>query len=623
MAFISILLFFLYTWGLGFGATRWMKNSENFFERNLIRIGIGLGIIPLLIVIFNVLHIAIMQEIFMVLALAGPIYALARERKVSIPPLRLTKSNLAVLIAVIIFFASLFIYSSGAFKYPYLENDDPWGHAAASKYVADEKTVSQSEYRTFQYLSPYPPGYDGFLGLMAQSNDSVYWTLKFFNALIISLGILFFFFFAREFTGSLSKSLIATFILASVPCYLSHFIWAHALTMTLFFPAMYCLEMIKHDRKWIFPASFVISGLMVSDPTTALKLVAMMGIYFAVKSIAMKKFSVAHFSALALGSLLSLFWWAPNAKGFFSMVENGGTTVGEAVASNTNLFVKIFHIIQGAFPTDSGTASRAYSFSDFFMAQKANMINNPIGIGVAVSVLAIIGLAVVCLRYRSWLQEKGGYLLITLCWGVFAFLGVNSITFNLPIGFFAFRFWMILAVPVALLAAEGIMLLSGMVNMKAVKAAIIVALIVAVTFTSGIQKYAVNTAPWGAGAFWTYEMTPQGPQSYELAGYVWLHTLPPNTKVFSFLTDDQVIGFDKFSCGWCKDESELRKRGLNITGEEMHSWMLEHGYQYLLVGGMEVRNFGQDAVDSFIDSIQNSTLFSLAHQTNGLIVLKA
>jgi hypothetical protein len=222
---------------------------------------------------------------------------------------------------------------------------------------------------------------------------------------------------------------------------------------------------------------------------------------------------------------------------------------------------------------------------------------------------------VVCLKYRSWLQEKGSYLLVTLCWLIFTFLGVNSVTFNLPVGFFAFRFWMILAVPVALLAAEGIMLLSSMVSMKSAKAAIIILLVVAVTFTSGVQKYTVNTAQWPPGAFWT--------SVDELQGYVWLHTLSPGTKVFSFMTDDQVIGFDKFSCGWCKDESELRKRGLNMTGEEMHSWMLEHGYQYLLVGGMEVRKFGSNETDAFLKSIQDSALFSLAQQTNGLVVLKA
>jgi hypothetical protein len=617
MAFVSILLFFLITWGSGFGATFWMRNHENFFERNLMRIGIGLGIIPLLLALFNFFHVPISQYVFIAVALAGPVVMLAWHRKLSLPEIKLTKSNLAVLIAVLIFFASLFIYSSGAFNYPYLEDDDPWVHATAAAYVADAQAVHTSEYRDFQYMDPYPPGYDGLMGLLLQSNDSAYWTLKFFNALIISLSILFFYFFAREFTGSISKSLIATFVLASVPCYLSHFIWAHALSLALFFPAAYCIARAKQGWKWLFPAAFIIASMLLSEPTTSVKLIVMLGIFIIARSIASKKVDFAGFAAMALGLFLSLPWWLLNGRSMFNAVENIiiQPKMAAAAGVSTGLFSKIIHFIQSALPYDSGTASRAYTFSDFFFAQHQNMINNPIGIGVAVSILAIAGIIFACLKYKAWLQENGTYLLVTLCWLTFAFLGVNSMTFHLPIGLFAFRFWMILAIPVALLAAEGIMLAAGFLRVKMVKAAIIIVLLIAITLTSGQQKYSVNTAQWPPGAFWT--------SVDELQGYMWLHTLPAETRVLSFITDEQVIGFDKYSCGWCKDESDLRKRGLNITGEDVHSWMLEHGYQYLLVGGMEVKKFGQNATDAFLGSIQNSGLFSLAHQTNGLVILKA
>jgi hypothetical protein len=614
MAFISILLFFLYTYGLGFGATFWMKNSDNFFERQLVRIGIGLGILPLLMILFNLLHIPISQEIFIALSLLGPVVNIAKERKFTVPSLKLTKSNLAIMIAVLIFFASLFIYSKGAFSYPYLEDDDSWGHAAGAAYVASAQVVHASEYRNFQYIDPYPPGYDGLFGLLKQSNDSIYWTLKFFNALIISLSVLFFYFFAKEFTGSISKALFATFILAAIPCYLSHFIWAHALSMVLFFPAMYCLEMIRHDRKWIFPAGFAIAGMLASEATTSFKLAVMIVIYVAIKCVSERKFS-AQVYGLVLGAMLSLAWWAIKFKAFFGMAEGTSGSMGQALASNTNIFSKLGHFLQSALPAGGGTASKAYSFNDFFIAQSQNLVNNPIGIGVAISILAFIGMIFVIIKYRSLLKEKRAYLAITVLWLIFAFLGVNSVTFHLPVGLFAFRFWMVLAVPVALLAAEAAIMLSGFFNFRLAKAGIIIALIAAVVMTGGVQKYAVNTATWNSGAFWT--------SADELQGYIWLFSLQPETKVFSFLTDDQVIGFDKFSCGWCKDEAELRKNGLNISGEDMHAWMLEHGYQYLLIGGMEVKQFGENATSTFIDSVQNSKKFTLAHQTNGLIILKA
>ena len=40
---ITIILFFVYTWGLGYGATYFFKKAENFYERNFLRIAIGLG----------------------------------------------------------------------------------------------------------------------------------------------------------------------------------------------------------------------------------------------------------------------------------------------------------------------------------------------------------------------------------------------------------------------------------------------------------------------------------------------------------------------------------------------------------------------------------------------------
>ena len=42
------------------------------------------------------------------------------------------------------------------------------------------------------------------------------------------------------------------------------------------------------------------------------------------------------------------------------------------------------------FNPEGGTATRAYSFSDFFIAQKTNMINSPIGIGIIISLITIV-----------------------------------------------------------------------------------------------------------------------------------------------------------------------------------------------------------------------------------------
>jgi len=46
MVFATIILFFVYSFSLGFTATSFLRNSNNFLERNLMRLGFGLLLIP-------------------------------------------------------------------------------------------------------------------------------------------------------------------------------------------------------------------------------------------------------------------------------------------------------------------------------------------------------------------------------------------------------------------------------------------------------------------------------------------------------------------------------------------------------------------------------------------------
>jgi len=73
MSLITILLFFIYTWGLGYTATYYLKNSQNFIEANIIRIGIGLGIIPILGVLLNLLGIPLDWAVFLILSVIFPV----------------------------------------------------------------------------------------------------------------------------------------------------------------------------------------------------------------------------------------------------------------------------------------------------------------------------------------------------------------------------------------------------------------------------------------------------------------------------------------------------------------------------------------------------------------------
>ncbi|MBU0459611.1 MAG: hypothetical protein KJ597_00280 [Nanoarchaeota archaeon] len=631
MSIITIVLFFLYTWGLGFTATKFLKNSDNFLERNLMRIGIGLGIFVVLTTIMNLFHIPLDWKIYLVVSLIIPFYSLIisiRNKQTKLPQLKLTKSTIIILVVLFLFLATFFMYHKGAFAYPYLENDDPWDHAKGIKFVSIEKTAETPDYfadRFFYYLDPYPPGYEVLMGVLHQTSPSLNWTMKFFNALIISLGIIFFYFFARIFIGSRKKALFATFVFAAIPCYLSHFIWAHSLVITLFFPAMYCLERIKYDKRWMIPGILVIGGICLTHMLQPIKLGILFALYFITKSILQKKFMKTEFFTIVGGYLLSFLWWGFKWKGMWSLALGGGKTTDLNQIGGISVIVKIITSITKIFSAEGGTATRAYTFNDFFIAKSQNMINNPIGIGIFISILTIVALVYIIFRFKSMPKEKNHWLVITVVWFIFLFLFVNSETFNLPIGFGAFRMWMLLTIPVALLAAEGAWFLLALGKKFKVPAIIILTILIAgVFFTSAQQKYDVNTAMWPPGKSWTsYE---------ELNSWSWmLDNLPVNTKVYSYSDSKRVFGFDQFACVWCEDFIEFNEGILDKNMTEVHQWLKINQYEYLIFSAKDFKNYGKKIGEENATTLINQRMneagsmpdkFQVAQQSQGFILFK-
>src|SRR3989344_5380550 len=211
ISLITILLFFIYLWGFGFSLTYFIYRKtaiqgSDFLERHIMNLGIGLGTFAILSVILNFFRIPLDWRIFLLLSLVVPGYVCFKNFKNSgfklpakFPRLVLTKNHLFVFVVMFIFAVSLYTYASGAFAYPYLEDEDPWGHSIGVKYVALNKdaynptttTVQEAE-SILSYIDPYPPAYDVLMGVLHKTSPDLNWTIKFFNALIISLGLLFF-----------------------------------------------------------------------------------------------------------------------------------------------------------------------------------------------------------------------------------------------------------------------------------------------------------------------------------------------------------------------------------------------------------------------------------------------
>ncbi|MBI2546226.1 hypothetical protein HYV81_03535 [Candidatus Woesearchaeota archaeon] len=581
MSYLAIILFFIISWGLGYSVTRFTKRADNFLERNLMDIGIGLGVFSILATFLNFIRIPLNWWLFALLAMLLPAYDIARNYRIlNIKEhFKLTKSNICIIIVLLIFAFSLYMYEKGSFAYPYLEDDDSWEHARSIKYIAIEKTafepvsaLSLPGHGLFHYLDPYPPSYGMLLGILHQISPSLNWTLKFFNALIISLSIIFFYFFAKEFTGNSQKALLATIVLAAVPAYLSHFIWSLSLSMALYFVAFYCMERIRHDKNWLYPAALTIAAILVTQTTLSVKFAIFFGIYWLIKAVSARNFQWHLFLAAPLGALLAaLFWWIPMAIKYSSLsalLRGLGQTGVEAIFTPT--------------------ANRFYTFSTFFFAEKQNMINSPVGIGIVISILTILGAAYILFAFPSVFRNKEdrikfSYIAIVMAWFIFNLLSVLGS--YLPIRLDFHRSWMLLAFTVAIIAAEAMYLLAEKAKQLSIPHIVTyLVLFSGIWFTAGMQKYTFNTSPgWPPGFIWN--------SGEELQAYYSLQqNLPVNAKVYPLCGpgDKKLIGFDKLVFSW-RDEGAWEYKTLDqaavMKPEEAANYITSRGYSFMIADG--------------------------------------
>ncbi|MFH1409224.1 MAG: glycosyltransferase family 39 protein [Nanoarchaeota archaeon] len=546
VSIITVFLYVLYGYGIGSGISKFLPMSKEPVEQHLMRFGIGLGVIPFIAMLLNLLHIPLHFTIFLVLAILGIILNYKALIKIQQHP------SLFAVGAFILFFFSLFIYTTGAFSYPYLEDDDPWAIAKTVAYVAQEKTgfVDEGVFVS-NYIDPYPPAYFMFLGLLYQTSPDLQWTLKFFNALTISLAILFFFFLVRILLQSSKKAFYATLVLAMVPAFLSHFIWAIAFTLPLFMIAMYCF--LTGNKRWYLIGAIVFAGIIMTHPSTGPILGILIASYWGVKALVKKPdpwLAAAGITAV----ILSMIWWMP------IMIDWGGPSgilehFGGASADNLK-----------------GSATRVYTFKDFFVATPGNLINNPIGFGIIPMILMLIGLIYTIITKKKLWQW------VILAWFVFTFLAVNGE--RIGVAFFSFRMWMILALPFSILAAEGMHILISSVKRfnRLLPIAAFILLLVGIWGTAGYYKYRVNTDPWPSGGW-------LGPSPGSLQALMFMKdNFPADTKVFE-ASMEFIYGVNMQSCDWCEDESHLKENFHTLPVEEIYSILKRNGYEYLFFDG--------------------------------------
>src|SRR3989344_5781211 len=176
---------------------------------------------------------------------------------------------------------------------------------------------------------------------------------------------------------------------------MSHFIWAISLAVPLYFVCFYALERIKHDNKWWIVAGLSMAATFTVTPTHSTYFGLMLILYVGAKMIAERKILYWHaFSGLLGMSLSFLLWWLP------MLLKHGVIGILEGIGFSTQIFTE-----EGKALAFRGTGDRVYNFADFFVAQKQNMVNNPIGIGIVLLILVI--LAIIMAYYLVYILSKG------------------------------------------------------------------------------------------------------------------------------------------------------------------------------------------------------------------------
>lgn len=560
----AILYFFVVTYFLGESVAFFLKyNGKDLFENLVMKFGLGLGIFPILTVILNYFHL-INWETYFIIAIIIPLFKAyklfnSKTEEKEKRKFVIKKKHIFYLLLIILFVAQAFIMIKGAYTYPYLEDGDPLSHALAANYISHTGTYSvPADERVTHYLEPYPPFYAAYMSLYVNlSQHDVIWSLKFINALLASLGILFMYFLIKKMTGSDKKALLGAFFLLCINSYLSHFIFAATYSITIIIPFFYFLvnseEQLKEEKNKLFSIkdvpwnSVILTGIVLSaavlvQQITAAIMILFLGTYFLLNIRRAKKVKlIVLISVVAL--LITAIYIIPTA------VKYGG--LSNLIIDKPTIFLNKPTATGGTNNDSSGGV--IYSFMDFLTAPTANKIDQPIGVGIALFILFLMSIVFIAIKAKKYWKENR----LTLVYLVWTFILIVLIEGNaLPYKLLPHRIWAYMAIGLVLVTTTGVFILLDSIKKKNIVNSIILIIIVATIFTGLIPKYAVQTSYWPPGPEWT--------TTQELQGYLTMSaTIPRATTVYAICSVNEKVAGSNMGVVFL--DKELRSLKDNYT----------------------------------------------------------
>jgi hypothetical protein len=632
----TIALFVLMSYGIGYTALSFVRKIEDPFERLFMTFGMGFSIVPILTLILSTLRIPLDATLLLAISLIYPAYAMLKKGnetatgKQTFKELLENKNTLSILIVVLLASIYLFVLLKGALNSPYLEDDDSWDHAVGAKYISVVKDYSlPKEVTVTHYLEPYPPTYDGIMGILHQYNTSLQWTLKFFNALLVGISIITAYYFIRLFTGDDRIALGGAFILTVVPCYLSHFIWAHTLGHVLFYPALYATEMANKDKKWAIIAMLAVASAVVAQPIVTVVFGLFYILYYITRAVFERKLLKQIFIIGLVGLLLAIvFFWGQMVLKYgtgFEKIDNAGNLIKsgefklamdkETVPLETIALVQSF---EGKQPDDCATL-----IPGKYCIPLTGHISLQMGFGVVLLLLFIVSVILLIVRYRTETQGNAYWIPVCIVWAVFTAVGLES--WALPVSLDPTRFFMFMTLPVAILTSKGTLMLMDLLKKHVKPTHFLILIFIAVLYTSAYPKYIVQTAMWPYGVMWN--------GLEHIQGYAALKKLlPPEAKAFPMCTSDSaVIGMDKLSYAWDEEVLDFRKTILDRNASEIYSFLKSKGYEYAILDvscivkcdvNKNQTNACVDKVNKIAEDIGKSGKYTLTWSNNAVLIYK-
>lgn len=606
MSWFSIGYFFVVTITTGFLIDLLIKDwRADWLEKMMMRIGVGLAALSVTGAIFNLLHIPLDFRIFLGPGILFCIGAWFRKRHSSTTADKNFRTTFRQFwkqrtfwygfVVIALFVVTMHMYLTGTFAYTYFEDTDPWGYTAVADYIGEHKTFT-APYYSIQYGEPYTQGYQIVMGVLSQTNDSIYWTMKFFSALVISFSIPFMFYFTRRFSQNDEAALLASLFLFSAPAWVSHFVYSLHYNMTIFVVLLYILAQMIPKKSvasceksgWAWLGIIIYASMLINHFSSVFHASIFCLAYLLTRVLAEKQIDWKTLMVFFGGGLLSLVFFIPAYARHWWVVDSnqqlGGvqtlypllrflvTPAGLAILAGLLAAIVIAYHFRSTWQPgfekwlatgnrgmlvwlaglavvlvvmilpieivrSLGTGDRLYLLADFFSASEDNLINNPIGLGPVLMVVLIISFLWASVRIAKLFKKDRSWEAVGFAWIITGFLLVLGSYLSISIA--PFRAWTFLGLVASLFAALGLIsIIQTYWRNNWIPVVVVLLMAVLLIPTTYIPKYKLNTMLWP-------DHTIGPPESQDF--YAWLRDggIPKNSVVAHLCGSSEFLsGYD-------------------------------------------------------------------------------